>query len=141
MDTKHTLLEALGIEIVENTAERCVAVMPVDHRTVQPFGYLHGGASVALAETAASAGAQNLIDHTTQACVGLEINANHLKSVKEGTVKAVAEPVHIGRTTIVYQIHIYDEQREADLYLQMHAGCHQEIKKQPELCLSGCLFL
>ncbi|SPU02070.1 esterase [Bacillus subtilis] len=82
MDMKHTLLEALGIEIVENTAERCVAVMPVDHRTVQPFGYLHGGASVALAETAASAGAQNLIDHTTQACVGLEINANHLKSVK-----------------------------------------------------------
>lgn len=110
MDMKHTLLEALGIEIVENTAERCVAVMPVDHRTVQPFGYLHGGASVALAETAASAGAQNLIDHTTQACVGLEINANHLKSVKEGTVKAVAEPVHVGRTTIVYHINIYDEQ-------------------------------
>ncbi|MEC0277479.1 hotdog fold thioesterase [Bacillus halotolerans] len=110
MDMKHTLLGALGIEIVESTAERCVAVMPVDYRTVQPFGYLHGGASVALAETAASVGAQHLIDSNTQACVGLEINANHLKSVKEGTVKAVAEPVHKGRTTIVYQIHIYDEQ-------------------------------
>ncbi|MEG7284216.1 hotdog fold thioesterase [Bacillus sp. 0909A] len=109
MDMKHTLLGALGIEIVESTAERCVAVMPVDHRTVQPFGYLHGGASVALAETAASVGAQHLIDSSTQVCVGLEINANHLKSVKEGTVKAVAEPVHKGRTTIVYQIHIYDE--------------------------------
>ncbi|MDR4228252.1 hotdog fold thioesterase [Bacillus mojavensis] len=110
MDIKHTLLGALGIEIVESTAERCVAVMPVDHRTVQPFGYLHGGASVALAETAASVGAQHLIDSSTQVCFGLEINANHLKSVKEGTVKAVAEPVHKGRTTIVYQIHIYDEQ-------------------------------
>jgi uncharacterized protein (TIGR00369 family) len=110
MDMKHTLLGALGIEIVESTAERCVAVMPVDHRTVQPFGYLHGGASVALAETAASVGAQHLIDSSTQVCFGLEINANHLKSVKEGTVKAVAEPVHKGRTTIVYQVHIYDEQ-------------------------------
>lgn len=109
MDTKHTLLEALGIEIVENTAERCVAVMPVDHRTVQPFDICMGALQY-LAETAASAGAQNLIDHSTQACVGLEINANHLKSVKEGTVKAIAEPVHIGRTTIVYHIHIYDEQ-------------------------------
>lgn len=110
MDMKHTLLGALGIEIVESTAERRVAVMPVDHRTVQPFGYLHGGASVALAETAASVGARHLIDSSTQVCFGLEINANHLKSVKEGTVKAVAEPVHKGRTTIVYQIHIYDEQ-------------------------------
>ncbi|OIK21870.1 hotdog fold thioesterase [Bacillus amyloliquefaciens] len=110
MNLKNTLLGALGIEITENTAGRCVAVMPVDKRTVQPFGYLHGGASAALAETAASVGAQHFIDQSSQACVGLEINANHLKSVKEGgTVTAIAEPVHTGRATIVYEIKIFDE--------------------------------
>ncbi|AMR51522.1 hotdog fold thioesterase [Bacillus amyloliquefaciens] len=110
MNLNNTLLGALGIEITENTAERCVAVMPVDKRTVQPFGYLHGGASAALAETVASVGAQHFIDRSNQACVGLEINANHLKSVKEGgTVTAIAKPVHTGRATIVYEINIFDE--------------------------------
>lgn len=110
METKHTLLEALGIELKECGKERCVAVMPVDERTRQPFGYLHGGASVALAETVASIGAYQHIDPKEQACFGLEINANHIKSVKDGTVKAVATPLHVGKSTMVFQIDIRDEQ-------------------------------
>ncbi|ASB90575.1 hotdog fold thioesterase [Bacillus sonorensis] len=110
MKTKDTLLEALGIEVTECNKERCVAVMPVDERTRQPFGFLHGGASVALAETVASIGAYQHIDPKQQACFGLEINANHIKSVKEGTVKAVATPFHIGKSTMVFHIEIRDEQ-------------------------------
>ncbi|KAA6450467.1 hotdog fold thioesterase [Bacillus swezeyi] len=110
METKHTLLEALGIELTECSKERCVAVMPVDERTRQPFGYLHGGASVALAETAASIGAYQHIDPKQQACFGLEINANHIRPVKEGTVRAVATPFHVGKTTMVFNIEIRDEQ-------------------------------
>ncbi|KMM57774.1 esterase [Bacillus glycinifermentans] len=110
METKHTLLEALGIEVTECNKERCVAVMPVDERTRQPFGFLHGGASVALAETVASIGAYQHIDPKRQACFGLEINANHIKSIKEGTVKAVATPLHVGRSTMVFHIDIRDEE-------------------------------
>ncbi|MEC1262188.1 hotdog fold thioesterase [Bacillus swezeyi] len=110
METKHTLLEALGIELTECSKERCVAVMPVDERTRQPFGYLHGGASVALAETVASIGAYQHIDPKQQACFGLEINANHIRPVKEGTVRAVATPFHVGKTTMVFNIEIRDEQ-------------------------------
>ncbi|MED1739540.1 hotdog fold thioesterase [Bacillus swezeyi] len=110
METKHTLLEALGIELTECSKERCVAVMPVDERTRQPFGYLHGGASVALAETVASIGAYQHIDPKQQACFGLEINANHIRPVKEGTVRAVAAPFHVGKTTMVFNIEIRDEQ-------------------------------
>lgn len=109
METKHTLLEALGIEVTECNKERRVAVMPVDERTRQPFGFLHGGASVALAETVASIGAYQHID-PKQACFGLEINANHIKSIKEGTVKAVATPLHVGRSTMVFHIDIRDEE-------------------------------
>ncbi|MEC3606178.1 hotdog fold thioesterase [Bacillus glycinifermentans] len=110
METKHTLLEALGIKVTECNKERCVAVMPVDERTRQPFGFLHGGASVALAETVASIGAYQHIDPKRQACFGLEINANHIKSIKEGTVKAVATPLHVGRSTMVFHIDIRDEE-------------------------------
>ncbi|MDA7028055.1 hotdog fold thioesterase [Bacillus sp. CLL-7-23] len=110
MEANQTLLEALGIEISECSKQRCVAVMPVDERTRQPFGYLHGGASVALAETVASLAAYQYIDPKRQACFGLEINANHIKSVKEGTVQAVATPLHIGQTTMVFQIEIRDQQ-------------------------------
>lgn len=109
MDFQNTLMESLGIEIEECNAERCVATMPVDHRTRQPFGLLHGGASVALAETVASCGAFQMIDQEKQACVGLEINANHLKPVQSGIVRAEATPLHIGKSTIVYQIEIKDE--------------------------------
>ncbi|WMT29866.1 hotdog fold thioesterase [Bacillus aerius] len=105
----NTLLEALGIEIVECNTSRCVATMPVDHRTKQPFGLLHGGASAALAETVASMGAAAQLDLTQQACSGIEINANHLKSVRDGVVTATAVPVHVGRHTMVFQIDIKDD--------------------------------
>ncbi len=103
------LSEALGIALVEAGPDRVVATMPVDHRTRQPFGLLHGGASVALAETVASIGAWLNVDRETQAAVGLEINANHLKGKRDGTVTATATPVHRGKTTQVWSIAIADE--------------------------------
>lgn len=104
------LSEALGIALVEAGPDQVVATMPVDHRTKQPFGLLHGGASVALAETVASIGAWLNVDRETQAAVGLEINANHLKGKRDGIVTATATPVHRGRTTQVWSVTIVDEQ-------------------------------
>ncbi|MRX73573.1 hotdog fold thioesterase [Bacillus lacus] len=109
MKHSKTLLDALGIEIVKIDDEGVIATMPVDERTHQPFGILHGGASVALAETAASIGAYHFIDKETEICVGQEINANHIKSVKEGIVTARAVPAHRGRTSMVWEIRITDE--------------------------------
>ncbi len=83
--------------------------MPVDHRTIQPYGLLHGGASCALAETIGSIGSHLLIDPSKFICVGLEINANHLRSVREGFVTAIARPVHIGSSTHVWDIRLTDE--------------------------------
>jgi uncharacterized protein (TIGR00369 family) len=104
------LAEALGIALVEAGPDQVIATMPVDHRTRQPFGLLHGGASVALAETVASIGAWLNVDQKTQAAVGLEINANHLKGKREGIVTATATPIHRGRTTQVWSVAIVDEQ-------------------------------
>lgn len=110
MELKDTLIDLLGIEIVELSEERAVATMPVDKRTHQPFGLLHGGASVALAETIASIGTFHLIDKETEICVGLEINANHLKGKKEGIVTAIGTPLHRGKSTMVWDIKIVDEE-------------------------------
>src|SRR5215467_15684855 len=99
----------LGIEIVEFSNDRVVATMPVDERTVQPFGILHGGASVALAETVASFGASACIDLARFAAVGQEINANHIRSKSSGVVTATATPIHIARTSQVWSIQIVDE--------------------------------
>lgn len=104
------LNEALGIDVTELTAERVTATMPVDERTRQPFGLLHGGASVALAETVASLGAWMNADRERQAAVGIEINANHLRSKREGMVRAVAVPIHRGSTIHVWSVEIRDEQ-------------------------------
>lgn len=108
----NTLINALGIEIIELSEDRAVATMPVDHRTRQPHGVLHGGASVALAETIASVGTYNLLDKEKEYCVGLEINANHIKSKKDGIVKAIATPLHKGRKTMVWDIKIIDEKEQ-----------------------------
>jgi uncharacterized protein (TIGR00369 family) len=104
------LAGALGIELLELTAQRVVATMPVDDRTRQPFGILHGGASIALAETVASLGAAAGIDRTRFTAVGLEINGNHLRPKMDGVVTATAVPVHVGRSTQVWSIEIRDEQ-------------------------------
>jgi 1,4-dihydroxy-2-naphthoyl-CoA hydrolase len=111
-NVKNTLMEALGITVSSVSNEGVVATMPVDHRTHQPFGLLHGGASVALAETVASIGAYYLIDQKTEICVGLEINANHIRGKKSGMVTAHAKPVHRGKTTMVWEITIVDEEDE-----------------------------
>jgi uncharacterized protein (TIGR00369 family) len=103
------LAATLGIEFLEATRERVVATMRVEPRTHQPFGLLHGGASVALAETVASVGAWLHIDPEREAAVGLEINANHLRGVREGLVTATATPLHAGRTTHVWDVRIADE--------------------------------
>jgi uncharacterized protein (TIGR00369 family) len=107
-DLENTIMGTLGIEITEYTPEKVVATMPVTPKTHQPFGLLHGGVSVVIAETVASAGSYQFIDAAKQRAVGLEINANHIRSVSEGIVKAIGTPVHIGRRTIVWDIRIYN---------------------------------
>lgn len=109
MNTKNTLLESLGIEAVSLKKEQVTLTMPVDHRTHQPAGYLHGGASVALAETAASIGASLHVDLETYSVFGIEINANHIKSKRSGTVTANAIPLHLGKQTMVWEVKITDE--------------------------------
>ena len=99
----------LGIELVEMSDDRVVATMPVDERTHQPFGILHGGASIALAETVASLGAANRIDREKFVAVGQEINGNHLRAKSSGVVTATGMPVHVGRTSQVWSIEIRDE--------------------------------
>jgi len=109
MNLENTLMNSLGIEITELGKGRAVATMPVDKRTHQPFGILHGGASVALAETVASLGGYELVDKETEVVVGLEINANHIKSKRDGIVTAVGEVIHQGKTTMVWEVKIKDE--------------------------------
>jgi 1,4-dihydroxy-2-naphthoyl-CoA hydrolase len=104
------LADALGIEVVELSPQRVVATMRVDQRTRQPFGILHGGASAALAETVASLGATANVEREDFLAVGLEINANHLRAKSDGIVTATATPIHIGRTTHVWDVRIVDEQ-------------------------------
>jgi len=106
---KNTMAEALGMELVEVAPGRVVATMPVDHRTHQPYGLLHGGASVALAETVASLGGWILVAGEGKVVVGQEINANHLRSVRSGKVKAIGEIIHQGKTSQVWGIKIFDE--------------------------------
>jgi 1,4-dihydroxy-2-naphthoyl-CoA hydrolase len=104
------LADTLGIVITELTAQRVVATMPVDERTRQPFGILHGGASVALAETVASLGGTMNVDLERFVVVGVEINANHIRAKKDGTVTGTGTPIHVGRSTQVWEIRIVDEQ-------------------------------
>ncbi len=107
---QETLLATLGIEIVEATKERVVARMPVGPRVHQPFGLLHGGASVALAETVASTAAWMNVDQASEIVVGIEINANHLRAKRDGVVTATASPLHVGRRTQVWDVRIADEE-------------------------------
>lgn len=104
--SKNTMVEHLGIEFTNFGKDFIEARMPVDHRTHQPMGLLHGGASVVLAETLGSVASSLLIDLTKQACVGIEINANHIKAVRHGYVTGRAMPVHIGKKTHVWDIRI-----------------------------------
>jgi len=104
-----TLLEHLGIEFTEIGADYIRATMPVDARTRQPYGLLHGGASVALAETLGSMGAAMCVDAKEYQCVGQEINANHVRSARSGSVTGTARPVHLGGRTQIWSIEIVNE--------------------------------
>ncbi len=106
------MISHLGIKFTHADAETLVAEMPVDERTQQPFGFLHGGASVVLAESLGSVGSNLLVDQKKQTCVGLEINANHIKGVQCGKVTGTAKAVHIGKRTHIWQIDITNEQKE-----------------------------
>lgn len=108
----NTMVEHLGIVFTEIGDDYISATMPVDHRTHQPYGLLHGGASVALAETLGSIAAHCCIDTTTQYCVGLDINANHVKGIKEGIVTGTTRPIHIGKKTHVWEIRITNDKKE-----------------------------
>ncbi|MDX1653306.1 MAG: PaaI family thioesterase [Brumimicrobium sp.] len=103
---RNTLMEQLGIQCTEVGDDYIVATMPVDHRTHQPLGLLHGGASAALIESIGSMGSTLLLDLDKEVPVGIEINANHLGSVKSGTVRATGRIVHAGKRTHVWQVDI-----------------------------------
>ena len=105
----NTMIERIGIKITEIGDDYVRGTMPVDARTHQPYGLLHGGASVALAETLGSLGAMMCADAKTHLAVGLDINANHLRGVTDGIVTGTARPLHLGRTTQVWEIRIEDE--------------------------------
>ena len=102
--------ELLEMEFVQTSSEMMIVRMPITDKVKQPFGILHGGATVALAETAASIGTWLGIDQQNQIAVGLEINCNHLRPVPAGVITATATPLHRGRTTWVWDIRITDEQ-------------------------------
>jgi 1,4-dihydroxy-2-naphthoyl-CoA hydrolase len=105
----NSAVERLGIVITEIGEDFLRGTMPVDARTMQPFGLLHGGASVLLAETLGSAAAMSCVDPMTYYCVGLDINANHVRGATSGVVIGTARPLHLGRTSHVWEIHIADE--------------------------------
>jgi 1,4-dihydroxy-2-naphthoyl-CoA hydrolase len=109
---KNTLMEVLGIECIEIGDDYIVSTMPVDQRTHQPMGLLHGGASAALIESVGSMGSTLLIDLSKEAPVGIEVNANHIGSVKSGMVKAIGKIVHAGKRTHLWQVDIFDMKTE-----------------------------
>ena len=107
---KNTLVELMGIQFTEIGDNFLKGSMPVDKRTHQPFGIMHGGASCVLAETLASIAANYCVDPSKEFCVGLDINTSHLRMVKTGFVYGKAEPIHLGKTIQVWEIRIVDEQ-------------------------------
>lgn len=110
--SKRTLMEVLDIQCTEIGDDYLVATMPVDQRTHQPMGLLHGGASAALIESVGSVGSTLLLDLSKEYPVGLEVNANHVGSVKSGMVKAICKLVHGGKKTHLWQVDIFDLETE-----------------------------
>lgn len=106
---KNTMTDFLDIKFTKIGEDFLEATMPVDSRTKQPLGLLHGGANVVLAETMGSVAASLTVNPEKQYCVGLEINANHIKSVKDGLVRGITKPIHIGKRTQIWEIKIYTE--------------------------------
>jgi 1,4-dihydroxy-2-naphthoyl-CoA hydrolase len=109
---KDTMTDFLDIKFTKIGYDFLEATMPVTSKTKQPLGLLHGGANVVLAETLGSVASNQTLDQKKQFCVGLEINANHLKSVKEGLVRGITKPIHLGKKTQVWEIKIYNDKEE-----------------------------
>ncbi len=109
---KDTMSDFLGIVFTEIGEDYLVAKMPVDNRTKQPIGIMHGGASCVLAETLGSIAANYCVEIEKRYCVGLDINTNHIRSIKDGFVYAKAKPFHLGKSTQVWSIEITDEQQK-----------------------------
>lgn len=112
MDTEGTLMESLGIEIVSVAKDRIVATMPVDGRTMQPFGYLHGGATAALLETVASLGSIENVDLSADAVFGVELCVHHVRSVREGSVTGTATPRNLEPREHVWEVECRDAEGE-----------------------------
>ena len=110
--SNNTMVSHLGIEFTEIGDDYLVAKMPVDSRTHQPLGLLHGGASVVLAETLGSSAGSMCVANENEYVVGLEINANHIKSARTGYVTGITKPIHLGKKTQVWEIKITNEQNE-----------------------------
>ncbi len=109
---KNTMAEQIGIEFVDFGSDYLKARMPVDYRSIQPAGILHGGASVALAETIGSVGAYLTLDPEKFYCVGLEINANHVRSERSGYVYGTGTPIHLGKSTQIWEIRITNDKKQ-----------------------------
>ncbi len=109
---QNTLFDHLGIEFIEIGEDYLKATMPVDHRTKQPYGLLHGGSNAALAESLASIAATLTVDYQKQFAVGVELNVNHLRPVREGKVTGVARPIKLGKTVHVWDIQIFNDAGE-----------------------------
>lgn len=108
----NNMIDHLGIEFIEIGDDYLVARMPVDHRTIQPAGIMHGGASTVLAETIGSVAANCCVDPSKSYCVGLDINTNHIRSIREGYVIGIGKPFHVGKTTQVWGIEIRNDKKE-----------------------------
>jgi len=109
---RNTLFDHLGIEFIEIGEDFLKATMPVDHRTKQPYGLLHGGSNAALAESLASIAATLTVDYQKQFAVGVELNVNHLRPVTRGKVTGVARPIKLGKTVHVWDIQIFNDQEQ-----------------------------
>ena len=120
--SENTLAQFLEIEFTAIGDNYLIATMPATQRVKQPIGIVHGGANVVLAETVASTAANAVVDLTHYYCVGLEINANHIRSVKDGTITAKTYPIHLGRTTQVWQIDLFNDMGKQTCVSRMTAS-------------------
>ena len=119
---QNTMSDFLNIQFTEVGDDFLTATMPATERTKQPIGIIHGGANVVLAETIASTAANAVVDLSQFYCVGLEINANHIRSVREGVVTAITKPIHLGRSTQVWHIEILNEEGKKTCVSRMTAS-------------------
>lgn len=122
-----TMTDFLAIRFIHIDPDSLTATMPASERTRQPLGIIHGGANLVLAETLASVAANCVVDPEKYYCVGLEINANHIRSVKQGLVTGITHPIHIGRTTQIWEIKLYNEDNKVTCISRMTAAVVERV--------------